>query len=77
MAIFHLPEAGFWKATPKKILLLWDEYLRLNGLNDDSEPKDGKKIVRSENRRSSGLVEKRVLNAPLKAEREGSDFFGK
>jgi len=36
----------FWKSTPRKIGLLWNEYLRLNGMSDEKEqPAQGGNIV--------------------------------
>lgn len=38
-AIFHLPEEQFWHSTPRKVNILWSEYLRLTG-QDGTEQKN-------------------------------------
>lgn len=35
----------FWHSTPEKIRLLWNEYLRLMGNNDDGKKPHGNDIV--------------------------------
>jgi hypothetical protein len=44
--ILHITGNDFWKSTPRKIRLLWNEYLRLNGMSDEKEqPADDSNIV--------------------------------
>lgn len=41
----HFTPEQFWYSTPEKIRLLWNEYLRLTGNNDDEKKPQGKDIV--------------------------------
>jgi hypothetical protein len=35
----------FWKATPRKIIILWDEYRGLNGMSGEKEQPADEGIV--------------------------------
>jgi hypothetical protein len=44
--ILHITGNDFWKSTPRKIGMLWNEYLRLNGNETEKEqPAEGSNIV--------------------------------
>jgi hypothetical protein len=41
----HFTPKQFWKSTPSKIMILWEEYLRLNGKLEEKETPQGEQIV--------------------------------